>query len=117
MNGLGASIQSLWIADSSGKLYKAENVAAGKTAQLSRVPGVSVANSLRGPQALIEGQGFSALTQFDFTNAVSVLQPGSYIAELDGNPFLENGLGTKGKSARVKARSVVYGVLETTPQP
>jgi len=43
---------------------------------------------------------------------VPFLRPNTYIAELDANPFIENGLGAKAQSARTKSHALVYGTLD-----
>jgi hypothetical protein len=117
VNGLGASIRSLWLADKSGKIYLATNIVAGQKANLvGSVESPNVSQKL-GARELSEKIGFTQLKEFDLASAPSYLLPGTYIAELDSNPFLENGLGAKAKSARKKSRSLVYGILETSYQP
>jgi hypothetical protein len=118
VNGLGAPIHSLWLADGAGRIFTATNVAAGQKVKLtlsSQNP--QLWRSAGSVQALADKIGFNQLGDYAFTNAFEYLSPDSYIAELEGNPFLENGLGARSKSARTKARSVVYGLLETTSKP
>jgi hypothetical protein len=117
VNGLGASIRSLWLADKSGKIYLATNIVAGQKANLVGSTASPNASQKLGARELSEKIGFTQLKEFDLASAPSYLLPGTYIAELDSNPFLENGLGAKAKSARNKSRSLVYGILETSYQP
>jgi hypothetical protein len=109
VNGLGAPIHSVWFANSAGQIFTATNIAAGQRAAL-----VSSTNSIHtdhlGPQSLFEKAGY--ITRPDFAgDAANYLLPNTYIAELNGNPFLENGLGAK-SSARTKTHAVVYGLVE-----
>jgi hypothetical protein len=111
INGLGAGIRSLWLADSSGRIYRATNVAVGQKAALSpNSANPSVTDQL-GPRLLFERTGFQAWNS-DTSAITAYLLPNTYIAELDANPFLENGLGARGKSVRSRERSVVFGILE-----
>jgi hypothetical protein len=48
-------------------------------------------------------------------SAPQYLRRGSYIALLDGNPFLENGMPPK--TGRVTSAAMVYGILESKSQP
>jgi hypothetical protein len=113
VNGLGAAIQSLWLADGASRVYTATNVAAGQKASL-----VATTNFLKqaeqlGARALLEKCG----PQADLADATTYLLPNTYIAELNANPFLENGLGPRAQSARTKAHTVVYGMLEAPAKP
>ncbi len=118
VNGLGSPIRSLWLADWSGQIYTASKVPAGQKAKLTVLSGMSRAATERiGVGALSDTFGFAQSRELAATNAVACLRPGTYVAELETNPFLENGLGAKAKSARTKARSIVYGLLEKEVQP
>jgi hypothetical protein len=113
VNGLGAAIQTLWLADGGSRVYTLTNIAAGQ--KVSLPPSTNSLNRAEqlGVRALLEKCG----PQADLSDATTYLLPNTYIAELNGNPFLENGLGPKAKSARTKAHAVVYGTLEPTAKP
>jgi hypothetical protein len=113
VNGLGAPIQSLWVCDSAGRIYTASDIAPGSKTQLKPFSSSSASPAVLETSKRLD---LKRLWDLNSANAVSHLSPNSYIAELKGNPFLENGLGAKAKSARTKAKSVVYGLLETNPQ-
>ncbi|HLP76166.1 MAG TPA: hypothetical protein VK327_04545, partial [Candidatus Paceibacterota bacterium] len=70
-----------------------------------------------GARTLAERIGFTPIGDLAARNPASFLVPGSYIAELDTNPFLENGLGARAKSARTRSKAVVFGLLESGVQP
>jgi hypothetical protein len=70
-----------------------------------------------GAQALFETARESPSAELLTTNAASYLTTNTYLAELETNPFIENGLGPKAASARTKSHSVVYGLLEPSPRP
>jgi hypothetical protein len=118
VNGLGAEIRTLWLADQSGKIYSATKIHAGDKAKLVANTEVPMVSQQLGPRKLADGVGLSTIPpDFGTTNAVPFLRPGTYIADLESNPFIENGLGTGAKSARTKSRALVYGVLESNAQP
>jgi hypothetical protein len=111
VNALKADLVNLWLADGKGKVYTAANVPAGKEVSLK-------ASELRaeGKAGAVREKAFAgdwlrsakALTD----RPQEVLQPGTYLAVLDGAPFLEKGL----RGARQRpGRSVVFGILKEVP--
>jgi hypothetical protein len=104
VNGLGADIRRLWVADRSGKIYKAENIRAGAQATLSTADLQAGRDDLREP--FRDGNWLEKMKYME-QNAAQYLIPGSYLAVLDASPFVEEGL--KDVKTR-KARSLVYGV-------
>jgi hypothetical protein len=118
INGLGAPIRTLWLADDSGKVYSATNIAAGQKANLSAFAGFPKVQERAEPHSLFERLGYTQLTNaFSTLSAPSYLTGGTYIAELETNPFLENGLGAKAKSARTRSAAIVYGILDPPGTP
>jgi hypothetical protein len=114
VNGLGAPIKSLWLADGKMNLYAANNVAAGdKTAS---TPAKGLYNSGQaGPDGLKRDLGFGVGGSENLTNtAQSYLRPNTYIAVLDGNPFIENALNpaATANGQHLKSLTVVYGILD-----
>ena len=111
VNGLGAPIKSLWYADAGGKLYHASNVAAGQTTVLMPSGNSRVSDQL-GAGEFLRVIGFA--TQSTWLNSPErFLRPGTYIAELDGNPFIENALGPAASPKRTRIAAVVYGILDS----
>jgi hypothetical protein len=114
VNGLGAPIKSLWVADADMNLYEAGNVAAGEKAGLilSKQPPDSEQS---GAEGLSHDFGF-AVTRMDDLNASAhkYLLPNTYIAVLDGNPFIENALGLASSPKRTKSSAVVFGILDSS---
>jgi hypothetical protein len=111
INGLGAPIKSLWVADADMNIFEADNVAAGQKAgifpsKLSQQSGKS------GPVGLWHEIGFAAPADSLKDGAGQFLMPNTYIAVLDGNPFIENALGAASSPKRTKSSSVVFGILE-----
>jgi hypothetical protein len=109
VNSLGAPIKSLWIADKDMNLYQANNVDAGQKAGLVLAPsigGIPVA----GPDVLFKDIGFTAST--DSFDGRRYLLPNTYIAVLDGNPFIENALGAASSAKRTRSSAIVFGILD-----
>jgi hypothetical protein len=116
INGLGAPIKSLWLADHDMNFYKAENIPAGQPATLTPAKG-PVTPAKQGPEALLRDRGYVIESMIDDDEAFTVLQPGAYIAVLDGNPFIENALGAAASPKRTRSASVVYGILDPPATP
>lgn len=115
VNGLGARIKSLWFADVSGKVFIADSVGAGEKVNLSRSPESPNLREQAGARALFARVNYGGQAAQLAGKEISFLLPGTYIAELEGSPFLDNGLGPSVKKARVNTRTFVYGILESTP--
>jgi hypothetical protein len=107
VNGLGAPIKSLWIADADLNCYQADNVPAGRQAGL--IPSHAQPAAQTGAPGILRDLGFAV--HFE-SGAEGYLQPNTYIAVLDGNPFIENALGAAASPKRTKSSSVVFGILE-----
>ena len=111
LNGLGAPIKSLWLADAGGKIYQAHNLAAGQKAGLIAASHARVSGQL-GAGALFQEIGFATHLNGLGGDTDKYLRPGTYIAELDGNPFIENALGAAASPKRTRTAAVVYGLLD-----
>lgn len=111
VNHLGAPIKSLWISDARMNVYEVQNVGEGKAADLTPS---SQTNNLQqsGAEGLLRRVHFSAQSADLAEGGPEFLRPDTYVAVLDGNPFLENALGG-GIIARAKTSAIVYGILET----
>ncbi len=110
VNALKAPVVKLWLADSAGTIHTAENIPAGKEAALT-------ASALRAEakrEAVREGFAgdWLTLSQTLAARPEEFLRPGTYVALLDGAPFLEMGL----RSAQLRpGHSVVFGILKEVP--
>ena len=113
VNSLGANIKSLWFVDADMKAYQADNVAAGQKAGLISSKQFQVL-AKSGPDGLLRDLGFAAHLDSLKYDVGSYLQPNTYIAVLEGNPFLENALGSSSSPKRTKSSAVVFGILEST---
>jgi hypothetical protein len=116
VNGLGAPIESLWLAAADGKVYLAKNVAAGQMATLSADTN-SVSLDQPDAAALLRDLTFAVHDDSLDANVPKYLSPGSYLARLQGNPFIENALGAASSPLRTKTESVVLGRLEPSETP
>jgi len=111
VNGLGAPIVKLFLADRDGRLYMAEGIPAGAAAELKASPQPSSEvdvwtgrPSLRDLYGANWVTGIGALRQ----RPEDYLRPGTYLAVLEGNPFVESAL----PGARpTKCETVVFGIL------
>jgi hypothetical protein len=113
INGLGAPIKSLWFADANMNIYEANGVAAGQKAGL--IPSkLTQPSGKTGPVGLWHEIGFAAHADALNGSAGNYLKPDTYIAVLDGNPFIENALGSASSPKRTKSSAVVFGILDPT---
>jgi hypothetical protein len=85
-------------------------VPAGQKASLLAVSGVAAVGGA-GAAGLFHEIGFAADKDFVGSNAKKYLLPGTYVAKLDGNPFIENALGAAASPKRTRAAAIVYGIL------
>ena len=113
VNGLGAPIRQLWVGWTDGHIYQAAGVAAGAKTGLT-VSKPSCSGRTNGMNELWRRIGFSAQPDVLREGAAAFLQTNTYIAVLDGNPFLENALGAAASPKRTHSSSIVYGFLEPT---
>lgn len=107
VNGLGVSIRDLLLADDKGVIYRATNIAPGASGILNvsgETPATGTAMGLRDAFS----DSWIGLVQRS-AHAPDLMRPGTYIALVDGCPFMEEGL----KGARdKKCEAVVYGIMK-----
>src|ERR1035437_8969717 len=111
VNGLGAPIKSLWVADADMNVYAATSVAAGQKAGLIPSPQSQPAER-SGVNGLWHEITYVARPDPLDGGAGKFLTPNSYIAVLDGNPFIENALGSASSPKRTKSSAIVFGILD-----
>jgi hypothetical protein len=114
VNGLGAPINRLWLADENGDIYFTSDIPAGAQVTL---PGaersVSASGSADSLRRAFTQDWLRGLDAID-AHPHSLLMPGCYIAALDDDaPFIEQGLR---KAKYKECQSVVYGILGTAPK-
>ena len=111
VNSLGAPIKKMWIADADLNVYEADNVAAGDKGGL--IPSKQSQSSEKsGVNGLLRDLTFAAHQDSLSDNAERYLLPNTYIAVLDGNPFIENALGSASSPKRTKSSAVVFGIMD-----
>ena len=111
VNSLGAPIQSLWFADADLNLYQAGHVGAGEKGGL--IPGKSPGSPQKqGAAGMLRDLGFAGSQHPLGDEAGKYLLQNSYVAVLDGNPFLENALAPAASAKRTRISCVVFGILE-----
>lgn len=110
VNGLGARITALYLADASGRIHTASAIEPGAQAALEAPAARSGPVRSQGPtdlqSLLAAGPVYSPRCN---ANALShILPPNCYAAGLEGAPFVEAALDG---AQQGKSRSVVYGIL------
>jgi hypothetical protein len=116
INGLGAPIKSLWVADADMNVYQATGVAPGQKTGLILSPQSQPAEK-SGANELLREITYVARPDALASLSRKFLTPNSYIAVLDGNPFIENALGAVSSPKRTKSSAVVFGILEPSLAP
>jgi len=112
VNGLGADVRRLWLADKDGRVYEAKDIKAGATAGLTLAVPKKLASGkvqdLRKPYT----DDWTSMMK-SVTNPSSLLRPGCYLAVLDSCPFIEEGL--RGVKER-RAEALVYGIMKASDE-
>jgi hypothetical protein len=108
LNGLGNNIKSFWFADDQGRIHRAAGLEAGQRAALDlsedRLPATPAATM----RNLYENDWLQSCRQLR-ANPEQYLKPLTYLAEVEGSPFLEEALH------RAKDRnmhSLVLGIVK-----
>lgn len=105
VNGLGAPITKLAVADETGAVYEAQDVAPGAKVTLAKASWqASGRYSVRG---IYLQQWTSGMVSA--RDPATLLAPMTYVAVLDGAPFIERGLE---RVKKMRSEAVVYGLLE-----
>lgn len=105
LNGLGSDIQTLWLRDDKGRLFKGEGLKAGQNLALPSVPGDGF-NAGSSLGALYQGSWVAAHDAL--MTGPSQVRPGTYLAIISEAPFIETGLAKPGKA---RARQTIIGLL------
>src|SRR6266540_3632502 len=106
VNGLGADVRELWLADRDGKIYSAGGIRAGAEAKLS-LTNRKLADYRAGMRELFTSNDWPGKMKEVELNPQRFLAPGCYLATLDAGPFVEEGLKDVGTR---KGRALVYGI-------
>ena len=114
VNGLGAKINKLWFRDAKGVFYFAENIKAGQRTELTVEKNKTGSADMKALYALFTEDFPEAKNRLRLDPRYHLI-PGSYIALLEGDPFMEHGLGDR--RIKLKASATVYGLLPSEEQP
>jgi hypothetical protein len=106
VNGLGADVRELWLADRGGKVYSAGGIRAGAEAKLS-LTNRKLADYRAGMRELFTSDDWPGKMKEVALNPQRFLAPRCYLATLDAGPFVEEGLKNVGTR---KGRALVYGI-------
>ena len=113
VNGLGAPIKSLWIADADMNFYRGGQCCRRAESRTDFVEAIAARRKIPARTdccaTSVSRRHADALSG----SAGNYLQPNTYIAVLDGNPFIENALGSASSPKRTKSSAVVFGILES----
>jgi hypothetical protein len=107
LNGLGAPIRRLSLRARDGKAYQAENVAPGARVALTLQNSATASAAAAPLRDLLVREWLTQAENFS-QNPQLLLSPNTYLAVLDGTPFIEGGLAnaqTRGK------QNFVYGLI------
>lgn len=105
VNGLGAPVDQLWVADHHGRLFHTAALPAGQRQTLAPVPTHAHATALN-PRALYAAGNWLSLTQTVTNTPAALLQPDTYLAVLPAAPFVENALP---RNVDARRQSIVIG--------
>ena len=110
VNGLGAELDKLWLADRTGVIHEATEVKAGVEAKLTATALLAAdkADMLRQSYA---GNWLNTSEALE-KNPESYLRPGCYIAVTKEMPFVDAGVE---QTQTKKVRTVVFGVMKDVP--
>ena len=106
VNGLGAEVRKLWLADRNGEIYSANEIRAGAEAKLS-LTNRKLVDYRAGMRELFTSNDWPGKMKEVESSPQRFLAPGCYLAALDAGPFVEEGLKNVGTS---KGRALVYGI-------
>jgi len=106
VNGLGAEVRKLWLADRNGEIYSANEIRAGAEAKLS-LTNRKLVDYRAGMRELFTSNDWPGKMKEVESSPQRFLAPGCYLAALDAGPFVEEGLKNVGTR---KGRALVYGV-------
>lgn len=112
LNGLGAPIRKLWYVSPQGTLYQQEGFAAGEEKKLIALRSFMPPT----PRRYLLRRFYSRDDPIAklLSDPEQYLSAGTYIAELEGSPFLESGLPSP-KTRDLK--SIVFGISREAPRP
>ncbi|HIL24606.1 MAG TPA: hypothetical protein EYG19_04320 [Verrucomicrobia bacterium] len=102
VNSLSANINQLWLANARGNIFESTNLRAGQRAELQRVAGMQTVIDYVNTDFLLSTHKDTPESDYPKN-----LAPGTYLAQMDGSPFMENPIGR----GQLKTHALVFGVL------
>jgi hypothetical protein len=102
VNSLRADIANLWLADARGNIFEATDIRAGQRAELHRIADMRTVIDYINTDFLL-----STHKETPESDYPKNLAPGTYLAQMDGSPFMENPIGR----GQLKTHALVFGVL------
>ena len=113
VNGLGARVTHLWLADHEGRVWEGSDIAPGARAALEPTGRLTVRAEAPLPlEDFWKQAAYGRFASWAVQREERLLRAGTYLAELEENPFLETGLAPGTRVRRMESRCVVYGILE-----
>jgi hypothetical protein len=106
VNGLGAALRQLWVADRAGRIHRADALEAGAQVTLEDA-GLRAAGQADSLRNLYRAHDWLAQLKYVETHPAEFLTPGAYLAVLDASPFVEPGLS---EVKERKGRTLIYGL-------
>ena len=113
VNGLGAPVKRLLLADFDGTIYELKDIGPGEQIPVAKPATLSVVDRSPKSDVILLHESWSEARREQLPWS-GLLQPGTYLAYLDGAPFVPNGL--RG-SAETAATSIVLGILREEERP
>jgi len=113
VNGLGATIERLVLVDFDGTVYELTDIPEGDQVSVGG-PAALVLPRLSTASDVILRREQWKTDERDQLPSSGLLRPGTYLAYMDGAPFVPNGLQ---RSAKTTESSVVFGILREETQP
>ncbi|MFM8470233.1 MAG: hypothetical protein ACKODH_09725, partial [Limisphaerales bacterium] len=107
LNGLGADIQTLWLRDDKGRVFKGEGLKAGQNVTLSGSATVTTTTTANALGTLYQGAWVGAHDALA-SDPGNSLRPNTYLAVMADAPFIEIGLPKPGNT---RARQTIIGLL------
>lgn len=108
MNGLGAEIAEFWYMNESGVIFSAEHIPAGGRVTLNQKSKPATRREAKALRQVYLHSYLDAVNHVHQT-VTDLLAPRTYLAFLDGTPFLDDDAA---KGASNKSRSAVFGILK-----
>ncbi|MBT7303542.1 MAG: hypothetical protein HN849_28690 [Victivallales bacterium] len=113
VNGLGVTIERLVLVDFDGTVYEVTDIPEGDQVSVGG-PAALVLPRLSAMSDVILRREQWKTDERDNLPSSGLLRPGTYLAYLEGAPFVPNGLQ---RSAKTTEASVVFGILREETQP